>query len=67
MKGVEISMVKEDVNIILEEVIREAQAVNIPVPSNINKQVYINPRPKRRFGCCSTKSGKFNIEIVNFF
>lgn len=66
MKGVEISMVKEDVNIILEEVIREAQAVNIPVPSNINKQVYINPRPKRRFGCCSTKSGKFNIEISEF-
>lgn len=59
-------MVREDIDKILKEVIKEAQAVNIPVPANINKQVYINPRPKRRFGCCSTKGGKFNIEISEF-
>lgn len=59
-------MVREDINKILVEVIKEAQAVKIPVPDNINKQVYINPRPKRRFGCCSTKDGKHNIEISEF-
>ena len=59
-------MVREDIDNILAEVIKEAIAIKIPVPSNINKQVYINPRPKRRFGCCSTKNGKFNIEISEF-
>lgn len=59
-------MVREDIDNILASVIKEAQAVKIPVPDNINKQVYINPRPKRRFGCCSTKGGKFCIEISEF-
>lgn len=62
----EISMVREDVDKVLRDVIREAKAVDIPIPNNINKQVYINPRPKRRFGCCSTKGGKFYIEISEF-
>ena len=35
-----------------QDVIKEAQELKIPVPVNINEQVYINPRPKRRFGCC---------------
>lgn len=59
-------MVREYVNDILREVIKEAQELKIPVPANINEQVYINPRPKRRFGCCNTKGGKFNIEISEF-
>lgn len=59
-------MVRENIDRILTEVIKEAQELKIPVPANINKQVYINPRPKRRFGCCSTKGGKFNIEISEF-
>ena len=59
-------MVREDVNKILREVIKEAQAINIPVPTNINEQVYVNPRPKRRFGCCNTKGGKHNIEVSEF-
>lgn len=66
MENGEISMVREDIDIILKEVIKEAQELKIPVPVNINKQVYINPRPKRRFGCCSTKGGKHNIEISEF-
>ncbi len=59
-------MVRENINDILREVIKEAQAIKIPVSNNINEQVYINPRPKRRFGCCSTKGGKFCIEISEF-
>ncbi len=59
-------MVREDIDNILSSVIKEARAVKIPVPDNINKQVYINPRPKRRFGCCSTRGGKFCIEISEF-
>lgn len=59
-------MVREYIDKILEEVISEAQELKIPVPANINKQVYINPRPKRRFGCCSMKGLNFNIEISEF-
>ena len=59
-------MVREDINKILRDVIKEAQELKIPVPVNINDQVYINPRPKRRFGCCSTKGGKHIIEISEF-
>ncbi len=59
-------MVREDINKILKDVINEAQELKIPVPVNINEQVYINPRPKRRFGCCSTKGGKYIIEISEF-
>lgn len=59
-------MVREDIDNILKEVIKEAQDIKIPVPDNISTQVYVNPRPKRRFGCCSTKGGKFCIEISEF-
>lgn len=59
-------MVREYVDNILKEVIKQAQELDIPVPDNINEQVYINPRPKRRFGCCNTMNGKFNIEISEF-
>ena len=59
-------MVRADIDKILREVIREAKKLKIPVPDNIHETVYINPRPKRRFGCCSTKGGKFCIEISEF-
>lgn len=59
-------MVREDIDKILSDVIKEAKTIDIPVADNINPQVYINPRPKRRFGCCSTKGTKYNIEISQF-
>lgn len=59
-------MVRENIDSLLKEVIREAQAIKIPVPKNINEKVYINPRPKKRFGCCNTMGGRFNIEISEF-
>lgn len=40
--------------------------MKIPVPKNINRQIRINPRPKKRFGCCNTMGGKYNIEISEF-
>lgn len=59
-------MYREYVNEYLRQVIIEAQELKIPVPANINKQVYINPRPKKRFGCCNAEGGKYNIEISEF-
>jgi predicted SprT family Zn-dependent metalloprotease len=51
---------------LLEEVIREARAISIPVPNNIYKEVYINSRPKKRFGCCKRRNGHFQIEVSQF-
>lgn len=59
-------MDSEKVNIIFKEIIKEAQDLKIPVPENICKEITINPRPKKRFGCCKLKDGKFRIEISAF-
>lgn len=59
-------MVIKNIDNLLEEVIKEAQELNIPVPINISKKVYINPRPKRRYGCCKTIDRKHHIEISKF-
>ena len=59
-------MNQQDVNRALQEIINEAQGLHIPVPSNIHREVFINPRPKKRFGCCKKKDGKFLIEVSRF-
>lgn len=50
----------------LIRVIREAQELNIPVPDNISNNVTVNPRPKKRYGCCRKINGRFQIEISEF-
>lgn len=57
---------KGNVDVFLKEVIREAQEINIPVSSSISENVLINPRPKRRFGCCKRQGRRFTIEISQF-
>jgi len=59
-------MENKDVNKYLAEIISEAQELNIPVPDNILEEVVINPRPKKRYGCCRKVSGSFQIEISSF-
>ena len=56
-------MYREDLNRNLREIINEVQELRIPVPHNISKEVIVNSRPRKRFGCCRKKSGQFNIEI----
>lgn len=56
----------EKINIIFREIVKEAQDLKIPVPANINGEIEINPRPKKRFGCCKLKDGQFHIEISAF-
>lgn len=50
----------------LIRVIKEAQELNIPVPDNISNSVTVNPRPKKRYGCCRKNNGEFRIEISEF-
>ena len=60
-------MVNEDrLNTLLQEVIQEARALKIPVSSSIEKNVAVNGRPKKRFGCCRKKPDRFTIEISRF-
>lgn len=53
--------------ILLQEVIKEARNINIPISENIYPDVIINYRAKKRFGACKTiiKDNKkhFQIEI----
>lgn len=59
-------MDNRDLNNILNEVITEAQELNIPVPFNINKEIIVNSRPKKRFGCCRKLNDVFTIELSSF-
>ena len=59
-------MNKENLDNILKEVIDEARRLKIPVPFTISDKVLLNPRPKKRYGCCRKKDNKFIIEISEF-
>lgn len=59
-------MKQEELNQNFNMVIKQAQELKIPVPDNIYRNVLINSRPKKRFGCCRKKNGKFQIEISEF-
>ena len=59
-------MDRADLNKNLIQIISQAQAQGIPVPDNIFPEVNVNPRPKKRFGCCRRKDGMFIIEISEF-
>ncbi|MGN0704647.1 MAG: SprT-like domain-containing protein [Lentihominibacter sp.] len=56
----------EKLNEVLKEVIQEARNLKIPVPFTISEQIKVNPRPKKRFGCCRKKGDRFVIEISEF-
>lgn len=59
-------MDNKDLDKILNEVIIEAQELNIPVPFDINKEIIINSRPKKRLGCCRKLNNVFTIELSSF-
>lgn len=50
----------------LKFVIGQARELNIPVPYNISENVRVNPRPKRRFGCCRRNGDSFIVEVSGF-
>ncbi len=59
-------MDQKELNRNLKEVIKQAQDIGIPVPADICEQVDINPRPKKRYGCCRLKKGVYHIEVSEF-
>lgn len=62
----ENSMIKEDIDSLLKQVIQEARELKIPVPDHIIGKVYVNKRPKKRFGCCRKQGSCYLIEISEF-
>ncbi len=59
-------MKQKELNENLKSVIVQARAIDIPVPANISEEVIINPRPKKRFGCCRKQRDRFLIEVSEF-
>lgn len=52
--------------IVLNEVAEQAKSLGIPISPNIYKEVLVNKRAKKRFGCCRMKNQFFQIEISQF-
>ena len=50
-------------DILLQKVIEQAHAANIPVSRRIDPVVLLNGRAKSRYGCCYYRNGRFYIEI----
>ena len=59
-------MDRENISKLFEQVKHEARELKIPVPENIIEEIFINGRPRKRFGCCHFKDGKFLVEISEF-
>ena len=57
---------QKQVNGLLQEIIDEAKNAGIPVSKRILTDVRINPRPKKRFGCCRKTGRDFQIEVSRF-
>ena len=51
---------QEEINQLLKDVIREAEAVRIPL-GKIKRNVRVNARAKRRFGCCRSVQNAFGV------
>lgn len=52
-----------DFNALLREVVREAEALGIPVSPKTDPEVRVNRRAVSRFGCCIRRGDGFQIEL----
>ena len=52
-----------NVNIILQDVLRQAKEIGIPVSDKIDPTVILNTRAKKRYGRCILQNGTYTIEI----
>lgn len=59
-------MNQNELNKCLIKVIKEAQELKIPVPDNIYRNIIVNSRPRKRFGCCRKQNNMYIIEISKF-
>ena len=55
-----------DFDVILQDVIRQAEVLGIPVAKNIQPHVVLNSRAKKRYGRCILKDNVYTIELSAF-
>lgn len=59
-------MKQQELNNLLQNVIAECKIIKLPVSGNIEPEVLINKRAKKRFGACRKTAKGFIIEISEF-
>ncbi len=59
-------MKQQEINKMLQDVISECKAIKLPVSNNIEPEVLINKRAKKRFGSCRKTANGFVIELSEF-
>lgn len=57
------AMTGEEVNALMQEVVRTLRELKIPLARKIAPQVLLNTRAKRRLGCCYEQNGRYQIEV----
>ena len=53
-----------DADTLLQRVIKEARALEIPISEQVLPKVRINRRAKTRFGCCIKRQESYRIEVA---
>ena len=56
-------MTQERLNDLLQETAHALRELHIPLAKEIDPQVRINARAKRRLGCCYLQNGRYSIEV----
>ena len=59
-------MKQQELNSLLQNVIAECKDIKLPVSNNIEPEVLINKRARKRFGACRKTAKGFKIEISSF-
>ena len=55
-----------DLDAVLQDVLRQAAGIGIPVAKNIAPHVVLNSRAKKRYGRCILKNNVYTIELSAF-
>ena len=58
-------MTPGELNTLLANLAEALRKIGIPLSREIQPQVVVNTRAKRRLGCCIRKNGVFTIEVSN--
>ena len=58
-----LEMTGMNINNILQDVLRQAKEIGIPVSDKIDPTVILNTRAKKRYGRCILQNGTYTIEI----
>lgn len=58
-------MGQEELDRLLDLVIRQARSLGIPVSPHIQPHVAVNTRARTRLGCCRSQAGQYTVELAS--